>query len=75
MPIFYGRGRVAAAIELTVGNLCTELKPASSALSVACRSLSRQLTTELHARGHRTELASNGSESALELGQDVAPSR
>ena len=22
MPIFYGRGRVAAAIELTVGNLC-----------------------------------------------------
>jgi DNA-binding IclR family transcriptional regulator len=49
MPIFYGRGRVAAAIELTVGHLDTELKPASSALAVACRSLSRQLATELHA--------------------------
>jgi IclR family transcriptional regulator, acetate operon repressor len=46
MPIFYGRGRVAAAIELTVGDLGGELKPAASALSVACRSLSRQLTTE-----------------------------
>ncbi len=47
MPIFYSRGRVAGAIELTVGDLGGELKPASSALSVACRSLSRQLATEL----------------------------
>ena len=75
MPIFYGRGRVAAAIELTVGNLCTELKPASSALSVACRSLSRQLTTELHARGKRIEPAINGSGSAPESSQDIASSR
>ena len=49
MPVFYGGGRVAAAIELTVGDLCSEFKPAASALSVACRSLSRQLATELHA--------------------------
>jgi len=48
MPVFYGRGRIAAAIELTVGDLSSELKPAGSALSVACRSLSRQLATELH---------------------------
>jgi DNA-binding IclR family transcriptional regulator len=47
MPVFYGRGRVAGAIELTVGDLGGELKPAASALSVACRSLSRQLVTEL----------------------------
>jgi DNA-binding IclR family transcriptional regulator len=53
MPVFYGRGRVAAAIELTVGDLGTELKPASSALSVACHSLSRQLITELHAGAYR----------------------
>lgn len=48
MPVFHGRGRVAAAIELTIGDPVTELKPAGSALSVTCRSLSRQLTTELH---------------------------
>jgi DNA-binding IclR family transcriptional regulator len=50
MPIFYGRGRVAGAIELTVGDLGGELKPAASALSVACRSLSRQLATEFGMR-------------------------
>ena len=52
MPIFYGAGRVAAAIELT-GDLGSELKPAASALSVACRSLSRQLATEFRVRGNR----------------------
>jgi DNA-binding IclR family transcriptional regulator len=53
MPIFYGAGRVAAAIELTGGDLGSELKPAASALSVACRSLSRQLATEFRVRGNR----------------------
>ena len=48
MPIFYGGGRVAAAIELAVGDLGSELKPAAGALSVACHSLSRQLATEFH---------------------------
>ncbi len=52
MPIFYGRGRVAAAIELDVADLGNELKPAASALAVACRSLSRQLATELHVIGN-----------------------
>ena len=46
MPIFYGRGRVSGAIELTVKDLGAELRPAASALSVACHSLSRQLVTE-----------------------------
>jgi DNA-binding IclR family transcriptional regulator len=50
MPIFYGQGQVAAAIELTVDDLGGEIEPASCALSVACRSLSRQLATELHLR-------------------------
>ncbi len=52
MPILYGAGRVAAPIELTGGDLGSELKPAASALSVACRSLSRQLATEF--RGGET---------------------
>ena len=47
-PIFFGGGRVAAAIELTNQNHDGELEPAASALSVACRSLSRQLATEFH---------------------------
>ena len=53
MPIFYGGGRVAAAIELAVRDLGSELKPAASALSVACHSLSRQLATEFRMTGSR----------------------
>jgi DNA-binding IclR family transcriptional regulator len=53
MPIFYGRGHVAAAIELSVEDLGKDRKPAASALAVACRSLSRQLTTELHVTGNQ----------------------
>jgi IclR family transcriptional regulator, acetate operon repressor len=53
MPIFYGGGRVAAAIELAIRDMSSELKPAVGALSVACHSLSRQLATELHVTGHR----------------------
>ena len=60
MPIFYGGGRVAAAIELAVRDLSTELKPAAGALSVACHSLSRQLATEFHVTGHRTATGSTG---------------
>ena len=53
MPVFSGGGRVAAAIELTARDPATDLKAAASALAVACRSLSRQLATELrdHAAG------------------------
>ena len=50
-PVFFGGGRVAAAIELINRNRGRELEPAASALSVACRSLSRQLATELHLTG------------------------
>jgi IclR family transcriptional regulator, acetate operon repressor len=64
MPIFYGGGRVAAAIELAVGDLGTEFKPAAGALSVACHSLSRQLITEFQSTtGHRD---SPSSEPALD---------
>ena len=66
MPIFYGAGRVAAAIELTVGDLGSELKPAASALSVACRSLSRQLATEFRMRGSRNGHTTHSPESALD---------
>jgi IclR family acetate operon transcriptional repressor len=50
-PIFHGRGRVAAAIEISARDLDRELKPAASALWVACRSLSRQLVTDFHLMG------------------------
>ena len=65
MPIFYGRGRVAAAIELTGRDLLSELKPAASALTVACRSLSRQLATEFRMMGTRNGHPAGSSESAL----------
>ena len=65
MPIFYGGGRVAAAIELTVRDLGSELKPAASALSVACRSLSRQLATEFRVTGSRDGHGTNSFEPAL----------
>jgi DNA-binding IclR family transcriptional regulator len=53
MPIFYGGGRVAAAIELAIRDMSSEFKPAVGALSVACHSLSRQLATEIRVTGHR----------------------
>jgi DNA-binding IclR family transcriptional regulator len=53
MPIFYGGGRVAAAIELAIREMSSEFKPAVGALSVACHSLSRQLATEIRVTGHR----------------------
>jgi DNA-binding IclR family transcriptional regulator len=65
MPIFYGRNRVAAAIELTARDLGSELKPAANALSVACRSLSRQLATEFRMMERRNGQTARGSESAL----------
>jgi DNA-binding IclR family transcriptional regulator len=61
MPVFSGGGRVAAAIELTIVDAGSDRKAVVSALTVACRSLSRQLATEL--RDHGTEDA-EGSASA-----------
>ena len=51
MPVFAGGGTVAAAVELTVVEPVTDVKAAMGALTVACRSLSRQLATELPDRG------------------------
>jgi DNA-binding IclR family transcriptional regulator len=50
VPVFSGGGKVVAAIELTVREAGTDLKAAGGALTVACRSLSRQLATELRDR-------------------------
>ena len=50
MPVFAGGGRVAAAVELTVREPGTDLKAVTGALTVACRSLSRQLATEFRDR-------------------------
>jgi len=66
MPVFYGGGRVAAAIELAVRDLGSEWKPAAGALSVACRSLSRQLATEFRVTGSRDGHGTNNFEPALD---------
>ena len=58
MPVFSGGGRVAAALELTVHEPDTDVKAASGALTVACRSLSRQLATDFRDRG---TVCSNGN--------------
>jgi IclR family transcriptional regulator, acetate operon repressor len=80
MPIFYGGGRVAAAVELNVADLGNDLKPAASALSVACRSLSRQLATELHRMGnghptHHSEPTPNPHPSGESSRQGLPASR
>lgn len=50
VPVFGGGGKVVAAIELTVHEPGTDVKAVAGALTVACRSLSRQLATELRDR-------------------------
>ncbi len=46
VPVFSGGGKVAAAIELTICEPGMDVEAATGALTVACRSLSRQLATE-----------------------------
>jgi DNA-binding IclR family transcriptional regulator len=46
MPVFSGGGKLAGAIEMIVHEPGTDAKAAAGALTVACRSLSRQLATE-----------------------------
>jgi DNA-binding IclR family transcriptional regulator len=46
VPVFSGGGKVAAAVELTIREPGMDVKAATGALTVACRSLSRQLATE-----------------------------
>ena len=46
MPVFGPGGDVVAAIELAVADLGRDLQPVTAALSVASRSLSRELATE-----------------------------
>ena len=46
MPVFGPGGDVVAAIELAVADLGRDLQPVMAALSVASRSLSRELATE-----------------------------
>lgn len=50
VPVFSGGGRVAAAVELTVHEPGTDVPAITGALTVACRSLSRQLATEFRDR-------------------------
>ena len=46
MPVFGPGGDVVAAIELTVPDLGRELQPVMAALSIAARSLSRELAAD-----------------------------
>jgi DNA-binding IclR family transcriptional regulator len=51
VPVFSGGGKVAGAIELTIREPGMNVKAATGALTVACRSLSRQLATEFCDQG------------------------
>lgn len=67
MPVFGPGGAVVAAVELTVTDLATELKPAVAALTVATRSLSREL-----AAGVRSPSADVPTQPAVRL-EPVGP--
>jgi DNA-binding IclR family transcriptional regulator len=49
VPVFGSGGMAVAALELTVTNLRTDLRIASSVLTIAARGLSRELATGTHA--------------------------
>ena len=49
VPVFGSGGIAAAALGLTVPNLRTDLRTASSVLTIAARGLSRELATGIHA--------------------------
>ena len=81
MPVFGPGGRVVAAIEVAVGDLARDLAPTVTALTIATRSLSRELTathpvTPLIPRqreepGRDTDVAVARAASAPELGERV----
>ena len=48
VPVFGSGGMAVAALELTVPNLRTDLRTASSVLTIAARGLSRELATGTH---------------------------
>jgi hypothetical protein len=49
VPVFASGGMAVAALGLTVPNLRTDLRTASSVLTIAARGLSRELATGTHA--------------------------
>jgi DNA-binding IclR family transcriptional regulator len=51
VPVFRGGGKVGAAIELAIREPGIDVTVATGALTVACRSLSRQLATEFRDQG------------------------
>ena len=63
MPVF-GGGKVVAAVELTVREPGADLKAVAGALTVACRSLSRQLATEFRDRDADSRAGSGSPHSA-----------
>jgi hypothetical protein len=56
VPVFGPGGEVVAALELTVGDLGRDLHPAMTALSIASRSLSREIVGDAR-RGPSNESA------------------
>ncbi|WP_396909241.1 IclR family transcriptional regulator [Mycolicibacterium sp.] len=64
VPVFSGGGKVAAAIELTIREPGMDVNAATGALTVACRSLSRQLATELRDQGS-DQSCGHGNETAV----------
>jgi DNA-binding IclR family transcriptional regulator len=51
MPVFGPRGEVVAAVELALRDLGRELQPMMAPLTIACRSLSREMASGSNSRG------------------------
>lgn len=70
MPVFSGGGRLAAAVELAVRAPGAELQAVTAALTVACRSLSRQLATQhaMRSAAHNGSGVHNGADTQQAAG-------
>jgi DNA-binding IclR family transcriptional regulator len=64
VPVFSGGGKVAAAIELQIREPNMDVEAATGVLTLACRSLSRQLATEFRDHGSDRSCG-HGNETAV----------
>lgn len=73
MPVFGLGGMAVAALELTVPNLRTDLRTASSVLTIAARGLSRELATGTYAGCFAMITEQHGPNRTVRAGSDRRP--
>lgn len=73
VPVFGLGGMAVAALELTVPNLRTDLRTASSVLTIAARGLSRELATGTHAGCFAMITEQHGPNRTVRAGSDRRP--